>query len=150
MEIVKQEVQKEKEEWNDEKELISKLQKFNSSTIKLDVGGIHYTTTLTTLQRFPESMIGAMFSGRHPLTLDEQGYYFIDRDGQYFRYILNYLRDPENFKINKTSNDFEAVNNEAIYYGIDDVMFPFKPAKDETIKPNQDSYKYSYDCCGDY
>ena len=32
-----------------------------------------------TLQRFPESMIAAMFSGRHKLDVDEDGAFFIDR-----------------------------------------------------------------------
>lgn len=39
-------------------------------------------------------MLAAMFSGRYSLEQDNQGRYFIDRDGTYFVYILNYLRDP--------------------------------------------------------
>ena len=38
-------------------------------------------------------MLAAMFSGRHELDTDSEGRYFIDRDGTYFKYILNYLRD---------------------------------------------------------
>jgi hypothetical protein len=38
---------------------------FENSKIKLDVGGQHFTTTKTTITRFPASIIGAMFSGRH-------------------------------------------------------------------------------------
>lgn len=34
-----------------------------------------------------------MFSGLYKLTLDENGYYFIDRDGNHFSMILTYLRD---------------------------------------------------------
>lgn len=49
--------------------------------------------TIDTLtQREPESMLAAMFSGRHSLKL-EKGYVLIDRDGDYFGYILNWLRD---------------------------------------------------------
>ena len=50
------------------------------------------TSTLT-LTKDPDSMLSAMFSGRHALRQDDDGAYFIDRDGTHFRYILNYLRD---------------------------------------------------------
>jgi len=50
------------------------------------------TSTLT-LTKDADSMLSAMFSGRHALRQDDDGAYFIDRDGTHFRYILNYLRD---------------------------------------------------------
>ena len=37
-------------------------------------------------------MLGVMFSGRHSITRQNDGSIFIDRDGTYFRIILNYLR----------------------------------------------------------
>ncbi|RUO95923.1 BTB/POZ protein [Jimgerdemannia flammicorona] len=67
--------------------------KFQKEKIKLNVGGNLFETSLTTLKRDPQSMLAAMFSGRHPLTADADGSYFIDRDGTHFRLILNYLRD---------------------------------------------------------
>jgi len=66
-------------------------------TINLSVGGSHYTTSLDTLLSDPESMLAAMFSGLHGAKPDENGRYFIDRDGTHFRYILNYLRDRNTF-----------------------------------------------------
>ncbi|KAG5282467.1 hypothetical protein AALO_G00056360 [Alosa alosa] len=63
--------------------------------VTLNVGGHLYTTTLSTLQRFPDSMLGAMFRGDLPTTRDVQGNYFIDRDGTLFRFILNFLRTSE-------------------------------------------------------
>ena len=41
------------------------------------------------------SMLHAMFSGRFDTKPDEDGSYFIDRDGTHFRHILNYLRTGE-------------------------------------------------------
>ena len=55
-------------------------------TVKLNVGGKIYKTTLNTLQKYPDSMLCAMFSGRHELKPDEEdGAYFIDRDAELFR-----------------------------------------------------------------
>ena len=66
--------------------------KIQNEIVILNVGGIKFTTSLRTLQAEPESMLGVMFSGRHPLVKQEDGSIFIDRDGTYFRIILNYLR----------------------------------------------------------
>ncbi|KAL6228523.1 hypothetical protein ACLB2K_002472 [Fragaria x ananassa] len=65
----------------------------SSSPIRLNIGGKKFYTTITTLtQRDPDSMLAAMFSGRHTLS-HEKGYVFVDRDGKHFRHILNWLRD---------------------------------------------------------
>ncbi|XP_057468403.1 FH protein interacting protein FIP2-like isoform X1 [Actinidia eriantha] len=66
-----------------------------SSLVRLNIGGKKFCTTVDTLtQREPDSMLSAMFSGRHTLCQDsEKGYVFIDRDGKHFRHILNWLRD---------------------------------------------------------
>ena len=65
------------------------------SIVKLNVGGQHFTTSLQTLTRDPNSMLAAMFSGRHEVQTTEDGSFFIDRDGTYFRFLLNYLRNGE-------------------------------------------------------
>ncbi|TNN38307.1 BTB/POZ domain-containing protein KCTD6 [Liparis tanakae] len=54
-------------------------------SVTLNVGGSVYSTTLSTLQRYPESMLGAMFGGDLPTVRDARGNYFIDRDGPLFR-----------------------------------------------------------------
>ena len=63
-----------------------------ASTIKLNVGGQYFTTSVQTLTKDKGSMLHAMFSGRFDTKPGEDGSYFIDRDGTHFRYILNYLR----------------------------------------------------------
>ena len=54
-------------------------------TVKLNVGGKIFKTSLETLCKDPRSMLAAMFSGRFELKPDEDGAYFIDRDGKLFR-----------------------------------------------------------------
>lgn len=66
----------------------------SDTIIRLDVGGVHYTTTKSTLCRVSGSMLERMFNG----SIDSKqidGRYFIDRNGQLFQQILDYLRDGE-------------------------------------------------------
>lgn len=59
-----------------------------------------------------------MFNGSIPIVLDTlKQHYFIDRDGDSFRHILNYLRNskvilPDNF------NEYEQLYEEAKYYDL--------------------------------
>ena len=93
---VETDMQTGRQQWEDEKKSMEHIQKFQSSLVKLNVGGHKYTTSLTTLRTQPDSMLAIMFSGRHQLATDEDGAYFIDRDGTHYRHILNYLRDDTN------------------------------------------------------
>lgn len=85
--------------------------------LHLNVGGTTYTTTRSTLTRHPESMLGAMFSGKHPSARDGNGHYFIDRDGPLFRFVLNFLRCGR-LNLPKDFNDFEQLHEEADFYQI--------------------------------
>ena len=84
----------EKRDWEKEKERMRQAKVFEK-VVTLDVGGTKYRTTLSTLTKYPDSMLGAMFSGRHDLPQQKDGSYFIDRDGEVFKYILMYLRDRD-------------------------------------------------------
>ncbi|XP_008240560.1 PREDICTED: FH protein interacting protein FIP2 isoform X4 [Prunus mume] len=95
----------------------------SSSLIRLNIGGKKFCTTIDTLtQREPDSMLAAMFSGRHTLCQDpEKGYVFVDRDGEHFRHILNWLRDG----VVPTLKDskYTELLREAEYYQLLDLSF---------------------------
>ena len=84
-------VKKDLDNLKEEKTVFEKLSKTLDEVhygrlVKLNVGGKIYQTTLDTLRKDPNSMLCAMFSGRHELKPDgEDGAYFIDRDGKLFR-----------------------------------------------------------------
>ena len=91
--------------------------------INLNVGGTLYTTSLSTLTRFPDTMIGAMFSGRHELHKNAAGAYFIDRDGLHFREILNFLRAPAAYDQDEMSKrDRKELAKELDYYGLTEIV----------------------------
>jgi hypothetical protein len=59
----------------------------------LDIGGTHkVTTSRATLCTYKDSTLGAMFSGRHQLSI-HNGRVFLDRDGETFCLVLQYLRN---------------------------------------------------------
>jgi hypothetical protein len=92
LERERQELQAEKNVWAREKQKIMTTNTFDK-IVTLNVGGTKYTTSLSTLTKYPDSMLGVMFSGRHALPQQEDGSFFIDRDGDTFSNILSYLRD---------------------------------------------------------
>lgn len=89
----------------------------SDSMVMVNVGGVLYTTTSFTLQKYPDSMLGALMSGKFQTTHDAQGNVFIDRDGHIFRHILNFLRTsalclPSDF------TEMELLYAEADFYQI--------------------------------
>ena len=100
------------------------------SIVDINVGGHIYTTSLSTLTRFSESMLGAMFSGRQSVAKDSRGNFFIDRDGAMFRYVLNFLRSarmnlPDNFQ------EFDQLREEADFFQIPQLIDALREAKAE-------------------
>lgn len=89
--------------------------------VTLNVGGHLYTTSMSTLQRYPDSMLGAMFRGDLPTTRDAQGNYFIDRDGTLFRYILNFLRTSE-LTLPGDFMEMDLLRKEADFYQIEPLI----------------------------
>ena len=91
--------------------------------VELNVGGVFYTTALTTLTKDTENLLGQMFTGKSktPVLRDSKGKFFIDRDGVLFRYILDYLRNqklvlPESF------SEKERLRNEADYFQMPEML----------------------------
>jgi hypothetical protein len=92
----------------------------SNGIIKLNIGGCKYETTKETLCCKGENYFSALLGGRIPTTHDENGYIFIDRDGQYFQPLLEWLRTgdlsiPPGMSVN-------SVLREADYY-----CLPLKP-----------------------
>eukprot|EP01062_Namystynia_karyoxenos_P030965 TRINITY_DN23015_c0_g1_i1.p1 TRINITY_DN23015_c0_g1~~TRINITY_DN23015_c0_g1_i1.p1 ORF type:complete len:479 (+),score=115.42 TRINITY_DN23015_c0_g1_i1:146-1582(+) len=88
-----EELRRKLDRYEREKAAMQRITSFQSNTVKLNVGGTHFDTSLQTLLSQPDSMLAAMFSGRYQIQTDDQQRYFIDRDGKYFDIILNFLRD---------------------------------------------------------
>lgn len=90
--------------------------------IKLNVGGVTFLTTRTTLCRDTKSFLYRLCQDDPDLNSDkdESGAYLIDRDGSYFSPVLNYLRHG---KLVVDSNiSLEGVLEEAEFYNIEKLV----------------------------
>jgi hypothetical protein len=95
-----------------------------SQVVKLNVGGCKFTTARDTLCRVPGSHLEAMFSGRHAFAafVEDDGAYFLDRDGTHFRHVLNFLRSGTVISLPTTDVGKEELAIEADYYGLDNLV----------------------------
>eukprot|EP00123_Amoebidium_parasiticum_P010362 comp20058_c0_seq1/m.24651 comp20058_c0_seq1/g.24651 ORF comp20058_c0_seq1/g.24651 comp20058_c0_seq1/m.24651 type:complete len:532 (-) comp20058_c0_seq1:91-1686(-) len=84
--------QEERAQFAREATLVAERNAKASDVIRLNVGGAKYETTRSTLCSVPNSMLCAMFSGRHRLFADQEGRIFLDRDPEAFAYVLHFLR----------------------------------------------------------
>jgi len=91
-----------------------------NNIIKLDVGGVRYKTSLNTLTQYQDSMLANMFSGRHSnkSMIDSDGYYFIDRDGTIFGYIIIFLRNGTLDLDDTSKSVVKSILTEADYFNI--------------------------------
>ena len=88
--------------------------------VELNVGGKLYSTTVSTLTRLHNNLIEKMFTGQTPITKDANGRYFIDRDGEIFAHILNFLR-TRSLTLQDSFNDMDSLMREAEFYQINDL-----------------------------
>eukprot|EP00928_Gymnodinium_smaydae_P053507 TRINITY_DN37484_c0_g1_i1.p1 TRINITY_DN37484_c0_g1~~TRINITY_DN37484_c0_g1_i1.p1 ORF type:complete len:640 (+),score=125.43 TRINITY_DN37484_c0_g1_i1:58-1920(+) len=93
------------------------------TTVDLNVGGTIFETARSTIVQQQGSMLEATLSGRHQVARDRSGRVFINRDPEYFRTILNFLRNPQTPPMPRDSAESEALTREADFYGIH--FFPF-------------------------
>lgn len=84
--------------------------------VKLNIGGHKFCTTSSTLTKYPNTFFTSLLQGRIPTTKDEDGAYFVDRDGQFFSPILTWLRTSEISFPNTMSKD--DVLREAVFYSL--------------------------------
>lgn len=83
----------------------------------LNVGGKRFETLLETLRKYPNTMLGAMFSSSVALAVaDDTGEYFFDRDPKMFEVVLNFYRHGK--IIIPSNRSAEMVKEELDFFGI--------------------------------
>jgi hypothetical protein len=61
--------------------------------VELNIGGHRYETSVQTLRRVSHTFFDAYFSGRYAQDVCNDGSIFVDRDGEHFGHVLEFMRD---------------------------------------------------------
>jgi hypothetical protein len=70
-----------------------KYKEAHERRIELNIGGYRYHTSVQTMRRVPRTFFDVYFSGRYAQDVCNDGSIFVDRDGEHFGHILEYMRD---------------------------------------------------------
>lgn len=123
LDIEKEKFRQQKEAFEWERKRIVDHNLATEVMIELNVGGTTFQTARTTLCQQPDSFLAGIASGRHSVDRDKSGKVFIDRDGEQFRSVLNFLRNPKKPPMPRDCVESELLAAEAAFYGIH--FFPF-------------------------
>ena len=124
--------------------------------IWLNVGGVRYETSRHALTRVEDSMLAAMFSERCEEMLQvnpEDGSIFIDRNGERFGLILDFLRDGDSKRLaRKIRNGLNEEQRQAMmcdldFFGLESAVFGVSPwFEGATFTPGPEMNRRRYNC----
>jgi hypothetical protein len=61
--------------------------------VELNIGDYRFHSSVQALRRVPHTFFDAYFSGRYAQDVCDDGSIFVDRDGEHFGHVLDYMRD---------------------------------------------------------
>ena len=100
------------------------LENMSDSIITLDVGGQMFKTQISTLTKYPDSMLAIMFqhtvNGLAPMPMTKDGAYFLDANPLYFGEILDYLRHGK--IVSEDPNVLKGIKNLANYFRLEELI----------------------------
>jgi hypothetical protein len=87
------EVDARRRELSSEVEAMHTHKEAQEGRVELNIGGYHFHTSVQALRRVPHTFFDAYFSGRYAQDVCDDGSIFVDRDGEHFGHVLQYMRD---------------------------------------------------------
>lgn len=97
--------------------------------VTLNVGGKIYTTFRSTLISVPGSWLAELFEFGTNAVYDQKGLMLINRNGEIFSYILDYLRDPGPQSLPASAELRDRILKEAEFYRLTDLADEIKISK---------------------
>nr|CDS26887.1 hypothetical protein HmN_000150700 [Hymenolepis microstoma] len=103
----------------------------SEDVVDLNVGGCFYSAQLSTLNSISGSRLADWFSKSptEKLPQDKNGRIFIDRNGELFSSILDYLRNSKSVVLPRTSVALERLRIEAEFYKLSNLVSDIQEAK---------------------
>jgi len=90
-----------------------------SDILHLNVGGTNYSTTVSTISKYSDTMLAVMIQQEKEQRFIREGKeIFVDRDGFIFKYILEYLRNGDNVVLPDDKSTLRNLLLEADFYQI--------------------------------
>ena len=102
------------------------------SVVKINVGGQVFTLSRENLSKFKGTLLYEQFSGDYDALTDSSGILFIDRNGDVFKHVAEYIRSGTcecTRSINKASEyDLAQLCAEAEFFGLDQLVYEIRGA----------------------
>lgn len=95
--------------------------------VRFNVGGQSFVTRASTIRSHPECLLARMLNGKtKSVLIDDDGSFFVDRDGSRFGFILDYMRGTKDSAgrvlLPSALDDLEGLYDDANYYGLPDLV----------------------------
>ena len=131
---------------------MQKYAKIDSPVISFNVGGIYFSTlnstickrikSPTTNENYNPNLLEGLVSGIVDVQLDQNKALFIDRNPQYFSYILDYLRlvntkSENDFQLPKDIEAAKQLLKEAEYYQLEGLVELIKQLPTQILNKKQ-------------
>ena len=114
--------------------------------VRLNVGGVIFITTLTTLKSCPESSLSKMFSSDNSsyrdILKDESGAFLIDSSPTMFGYILDWCRYKQ-LILKENTVDLNSLEAVADYFCLEDMLEAVKIRKEMVTEERKRKQKIS-------
>ena len=105
----------------------------SNNMIRLNVGGVVFMTSLSTLQSCPTSSLALMFSPSSPHQLpprDSSGDFFLDSSPAMFGYVLDWCRYNQ-LLVDRVNMDWGGLEVVADYFGLEDMKQEIRQRREQ-------------------
>lgn len=99
--------------------------------MKLNVGGVEYSASVRTLRSVTGAWFDRALSGAVKVRVDGDGVYHVDRNGEMFAHVLDWLRSPEEWIAPEDADTLRRLRLEAEAYDLRELVTTIEQAQEK-------------------